>query len=69
MSELKVDFPPRNGGFSDATAIHVTPLMDHIVLVNLTREQERFGRIVLPTDRNTIRDVANYLHRVADKLP
>ncbi|WP_352609214.1 hypothetical protein [Mesorhizobium sp. C386A] len=27
------------------------------------------GQVVLPLDRNTIRDLANHLNRVADKLP
>ncbi|ESY35737.1 hypothetical protein NKK48_01405 [Mesorhizobium sp. C386A] len=59
----------RNGHFK-ATGINVTPVLDFIVLENWT-SQKAIGRgqVVLPLDRNTIRDLANHLNRVADKLP
>ncbi|MBN9552926.1 MAG: hypothetical protein J0H31_29760 [Alphaproteobacteria bacterium] len=77
---LKVDFPDRQGkdplyahgrnGYFEATAISIMPVHDYIVVENWTSKGAiGRGRVMLPADRNTIRDVANYLHRVADKLP
>ncbi|TIW53836.1 MAG: hypothetical protein E5V54_24040 [Mesorhizobium sp.] len=73
MSSIIVDFPPRRDpiqaygrfGYFEAKQVSVIALSDHLVIENRSSE----ASVVLPADRNTIRDVANYLHRIADKLP
>ncbi|PBB52542.1 MULTISPECIES: hypothetical protein [Mesorhizobium] len=75
---MKIDFPTlkepiyahgRNGYFS-ATAINVLALPDDIRLENWTsKDAIGIGRVVLPADRNVVRDLANHLNRIADKLP
>lgn len=78
---LKIDFPQRDGadplyalgrnGYFEATAINVMQVGNaYIVLENWTsKDTIGRGRVMLPVDRNTVRDLANHLNRIADKLP
>ncbi|RWD43901.1 hypothetical protein [Mesorhizobium sp.] len=75
---MKIDFPISNepiyaqgrNGYFEATAINILALPDNIRLENWTSKAAiGIGRVVLPADRNTVRDLANYLNRIADRLP
>ncbi|RWM32610.1 MAG: hypothetical protein EOR77_21510 [Mesorhizobium sp.] len=75
---MKIDFPPaadplyahgRNGYFQ-ATAIQVLSTPSFIRLENWTSKAAiGIGHITMPADRNVVRDLANHLNRIADRLP
>ncbi|TPJ51754.1 MULTISPECIES: hypothetical protein [unclassified Mesorhizobium] len=75
----KIDFPQllepiyahgRNG-FFQAAALNVLEITNScLVLENWTSKGTiGRGRVVLPVDRNVVRDLANHLNRIADRLP
>ncbi|RWM86480.1 MAG: hypothetical protein EOR84_30675 [Mesorhizobium sp.] len=74
----KIEFPPRKepiyahgrNGYFKATAINVLDLSDSIILENWnSRDSIGRGRVVLPANCNVLRDLANKLNRIADRLP
>ncbi|RUU78227.1 hypothetical protein [Mesorhizobium sp. M7A.F.Ca.MR.362.00.0.0] len=59
----------RNGPFK-ATGLNVMQVVDYVMLENWTSQDAiGRGRVVLPADHNVLRDLANHLNRIADKLP
>ncbi|TGT64057.1 MULTISPECIES: hypothetical protein [unclassified Mesorhizobium] len=56
----------QNGHFK-ATGVSVQSVHDFVVLENLNTPGR--SQVILPRDHNTLRDLANHLHRIADKLP